>query len=553
MRIIIAALLLISIPLSVLHAADFGEARLGLIKGDVQIYTEDTQSWVPAAVNTPLYEDDRVWVPEGAHAEIQLQGGIYIRLDHGTAFDVIALESDDYQFHLEQGRVYVNNRLGGIDHIQIDTPLTSISSYDNSLISIDASNTRETEVSVIKGYSVVETANGRTRVTAGQSLLLHQDMSAEIAPLPPPDQWEKWNQKRDRKLAAAGESLRYLPNELDSSAPDLDENGSWIFNPEFGYVWQPRLALTPDWAPYRDGRWIWSRGTYVWVSYEPWGWGPYHYGRWAYVSGYGWVWVPPHRNEVIWSPGYVAWVEYRDGIAWVPLAPGEIYYGSSVRRPGGININVNIGASPVRQTYRNASIKNSVTIINRETFISGRKKPVSFKDNPFSFSQGSTNAPSIKPSKETAAPVLKQLPSEKKPPETVFRSEPKQIRKERKIRRNENENILRQENSPENLPVVNRPEPRRNSSTEQPDISRQKPEKPSKKERQDRRNGTTATPSGPAKKELNDAPEYPENGKALPKREKKVPARLRGQEEKQDKENLKQNQEERREKKERND
>jgi hypothetical protein len=445
------------LPCALVQASEFGAARLSYLKGDVQVFSEEADDWVPAAINTPLGEDDRIWVPEGGRAEINLRGGVYLRLDEQTGLDIVALEDDDWQFYLGKGRMYINNRQGGIDHIQIDSPRTSVSNYDNSIIMLDTNRGGLLELSVLKGYSTVETERGVTHLEAGRSLRIFEDLSAETTPLPEPDSWERWNHSRDQKQLAASESLRYIPDEIDDSASDLDEYGNWHFSSDFGYVWRPYLSLSTGWAPYRDGRWVWRHGIYTWVSYEPWGWAPYHYGRWAFVAGYGWCWVPPRRHEVVWAPGYVAWVEHHDHVAWVPLAPGEAYYGHLPRRRG---------APPppprteVRQVYRNITVKNSITVVNRQTFLTGKKQKVTLRENPFLAKGGSTRAPTIKPVRESTAPALRSIPANRKPPERILRTTPKQVRQERKLRRSEKDTVLRQTAPAPELPVVRRPEPR---------------------------------------------------------------------------------------------
>jgi hypothetical protein len=496
MRTFILLLLLISLPAGFLNASPFGDVRIGYVRGDVQLYSSDADDWVPATVNTPLGDEDRIWVPEGGRAELQMRGGVYLRLDENSSLDLITLEEDDWQVYLGRGRMYVNNRQGGIDHLQVDTPRTSVSSYDNSIIILDTDGGGVLELSVLKGYSQVETDRGRTHLEAGRSLRVFENLTAETTPLPAPDSWERWNHRRDSKLATASESLRYLPDELDDNARDFDEYGSWHFNAEYGYVWRPQVSLSTGWAPYRDGRWVWRHGTYVWVSYEPWGWSPYHYGRWAFVRGIGWSWVPPPRHEAVWAPGYVAWVDHHDHIAWVPLAPGEAYYGHLHRR----------GSPPVAErheghrTYRNITINNSVTIVNRETFVTGRKSKVTLKENPFLLKEGRTTPPDIKPRRETASPVIRDIPVSRRPPERILRVMPKQIKEERKIRREENQNVLRPNKPAEELPVVIRPEPVRRPSEEKLELRREKMERQQEKLEQKQKGLEQQKISGPSQK-----------------------------------------------------
>jgi hypothetical protein len=455
-------------------SAEPGATRLSLIRGDVQIYTPDAQDWVPAAINMPLREGDRIWVPEGARTEVQIQGGVYIRLGSATSFDILTLQEESFQFFLNGGHAYINNRRGGIDHIQVDTPQSSVGCYDNSLVMIDVAESGATDVSVIKGYTLAETQSGSTRVEAGNTLRLGSDMTAELFPLPPPDDWEDWNRDRDRRLLAGNRSLRYLPEALDDYAYELDNNGKWVYVTDYGYCWTP-LNVPAGWAPYRDGRWVWFGGDYVWVSYEPWGWAPHHYGRWTFVVNFGWCWVPPAAGEVYWAPGYVGWVNTPTYVAWVPLAPGDIFYGRGYYGPRSVNItNVTINQTVI-QNFRNVSVRNAVTVINRTTFAGGRKEPVRVAGNPFRAANVSAGPPVVKRTRETAMPVIRNIPPAKRPPERVRRVSVEQMRQERKVVRGEKGSVFRPQQPTREMPVRKREEPQRVLRDEHPPIPTTKP------------------------------------------------------------------------------
>lgn len=456
----IVMVLLLAVP-GAAWAAELGLVRLSLVNGDVQVQAEDGDEWVPAVANMPLAGGDRIWVPAGGRAEVQVLGGVYLRLDARTALDILELQDEAFQFHLAEGRAYINNRKGGADHIQVDTPHATAGIFDNSIVMVDANPDGNTDVSVIRGYALVETERGRTRVPAGNALHLTDGLGAEIAPIDPPDAWESWNRTRDRRLADAAESLRYIPDELDDYAYDLDDHGRWHYLQEYGYVWAPRVSLSAGWSPYRQGRWVWSRGHYVWISYEPWGWAPYHYGRWTHAARIGWCWVPPSRGAVWWGPGYVGWVHTPTSVAWVPLAPGEVYYGYGSYGPLSVNItNVTVPRTVVRD-YRNVRVRNAVTAIHRDTFIAGKKHRAAVRHNPFTAGGGSVGPPRFRPERETKRPVIRAIPAERKPPERVKRVKVEQIRRERRLVPSENGSVFTPGRKPDDLRVHRREAPRR--------------------------------------------------------------------------------------------
>jgi hypothetical protein len=102
-------------------------------------------------------------------------------------------------------------------------------------------------------------------------------------------------------------------------------DGSWVEVEDYGYCWQPRIAVTSrDWRPYTDGYWAYTDVGWTWVSYEDFGWATYHYGRWARVRGHGWLWVPGRE----WGPAWVSWRTGGDYVGWAPLPPRRRYAGA---------------------------------------------------------------------------------------------------------------------------------------------------------------------------------------------------------------------------------
>jgi hypothetical protein len=367
----------------VAHAAEPGAVRISYIQGDAQVYDEQVDEWAPASINMPLAEGARAKVRENSTMEIQVKGGTVIRLAENSSLEVRSQEFDDLAFFLKKGRAYVNAQK--TYSVRIDTPDGSAKSWSQSVFKVDSGD-RNSEVSVLEGYVDARVGGGESRnIRAGDRLIMDQERSAQVLPLEPADSWERWNRDRDRALyASTGESDRYLPEELHEYSSDLDRNGEWRYIADYGYVWRPTVVVSAGWAPYRVGRWGLYGRDYVWISYEPWGWAPYHYGRWAYVPWFGWCWVPPRHRAVYWAPAWVGWVNAPDYVAWVPLAPGEIYYSYGRYGPTSVNVNIDVDIVRPRTVYRNVYVNNSVTVIHRDTFVKGRQVTTyKVKENPF--------------------------------------------------------------------------------------------------------------------------------------------------------------------------
>lgn len=103
----------------------------------------------------------------------------------------------------------------------------------------------------------------------------------------------------------------------------LSPYGTWVQVPEYGWCWQPTVAVVDaGWQPYCNrGRWLWTDSGWYWQSDYSWGWAPFHYGRWWRSPRVGWVWVP----DTTWGPAWVTWRYADTYCGWAPLPPGACY------------------------------------------------------------------------------------------------------------------------------------------------------------------------------------------------------------------------------------
>jgi hypothetical protein len=158
----------------------------------------------------------------------------------------------------------------------------------------------------------------------------------------------------------------------------LSQDGRWFNTDEYGYVWQPNVAVsTASWRPYSDGHWVWTDRGWFWDSNENFGWATYHYGRWNDVEGVGWVWVPGQR----WAPAWVSWrhTDDDDYVGWAPL-PAESTFSVQVGVHPWADSYYGIGPAAYafirigdfcRPSYREFCVppQQNLTIINRTTNI----------------------------------------------------------------------------------------------------------------------------------------------------------------------------------------
>ena len=113
---------------------------------------------------------------------------------------------------------------------------------------------------------------------------------------------------------------------LQSFYDELSPYGTWIQDPQYGYVWRPDVDQDEFRPYYSNGRWAMTEYGNTWVSNYDWGWAPFHYGRWVYNRYNQWLWIP----DTVWGPAWVSWRSGGGYYGWAPLGPS-------------ISIGINIG------------------------------------------------------------------------------------------------------------------------------------------------------------------------------------------------------------------
>jgi hypothetical protein len=369
---------------------DKGVARVSLINGDVSIRRGDSGDWVAAAVNAPLVVYDHVFTGANSRTEVQFDWANLLRLSADTEIRISELENLRYQVQLASGTVTLAVVRDSKADMEVDTPNVSVRPVQRGAIRITVLENGDSLVTVRSGEAEVFTPKGVERVGAGRTMVVRgsvDDPEYRIERAAAYDDWDRWNQDRDRQLERTA-SYQYVSPDI-YGADDLDGYGRWVYVPPYGWVWSPN-GVAADWAPYRYGRWSWLDWYgWTWVSYDPWGWAPYHYGRWFHAAPYGWCWYPGAiHSRYYWRPALVAFFGFGHGVnvgvgfgfgnvGWVPLAPYERYrpwYGRGYWGYGGqpvSNITV-VNNTNVVNVYRNARVGNAITGIDAGDFARGR-------------------------------------------------------------------------------------------------------------------------------------------------------------------------------------
>jgi hypothetical protein len=361
------------------------------MQGSVSFRPSGSDQWVPATLAYPLTTGAELWSDTDAQAEAHV-GSSAVRLGPRTLVDFLEVGDHDTQLRLTQGRLYLRvPRLTKSDSYEIDMPTGTVSLLDAGTYRIDvAQDGQGSTITVRQGRADTTSRRVTVPVRSGESLTI---TGLGLPPSGPMvavgvDDWETWCASRDL-LEDRSLSLRYVSPEL-VGFESLGEYGTWQVDDTFGAVWIPTVAS--GWAPYRFGAWSWvAPWGWTWVDDAPWGFAPFHYGRWTLLEN-GWAWVPgemvdvpvyaPALVEFLGGPGFDLSLSLGEGaVAWFPLAPGETYlppfrvteeYIREINVPTVKITDVDFSKIDVtRMAYRNRSLPGAVTVVSRETFVSG--------------------------------------------------------------------------------------------------------------------------------------------------------------------------------------
>jgi Family of unknown function (DUF6600) len=270
--------------------------------------------------NLPLLEGDRLRTEDG-RLEVILPDASVFALDHDSTLDLLA----GGLMRLLDGRmVFIAARQGDAGQprdYQVDAPagvVRFLGSGDYRISATIRAGVASLDVAVVWGTAVVEAdgrsvqvpAGQRTVVTDGEGVASIRAFNAAAA-----DDFYAWEDGLQAERVGA-QSDAYLPPDLQVYGGAFDRDGTWDDQPEYGWVWYPRVSA--DWRPYYDGFWQPYSWGWTWVGAGSWVWPTHHYGRWGHAAR-GWFWIP----EAQWGPAWVSWGYAGDYVSWCPLGDDD--------------------------------------------------------------------------------------------------------------------------------------------------------------------------------------------------------------------------------------
>ena len=308
--------------------------RIVLVEGAVSLHPDSGASWMIAEVNDPLTAAASLWTEQGARAEIEI-GHARVNLGGGTELQVNLVDDDSAELTVLQGRiaVHLQHRRAG-ERYEVTTPRGTVALEEDGAYRIIAGTDQvPTRIAAFSGRATLALSDSILVINGGaEQTIASVDPLDSTSATPIPDPFDQWSDDR-ATLYATSVAPQYVSPEI-TGYEDLQIYGTWLPVPEYGVLWVPG-QVPVNWAPYREGHWRWvPPWGWTWIDDQKWGFAPFHYGRWVNVGGI-WGWLPGPATDgqpPAYAPALVTFVAAPDAtipeaapIAWVPLAPGEIY------------------------------------------------------------------------------------------------------------------------------------------------------------------------------------------------------------------------------------
>lgn len=331
--------------------------RIAYIEGQVLRYVPDNKDWVATVKDAPFGINDALYSDQVGRGEFIMPNGVWTRIGGSTQIQLIALKYDICEMDVAAGVARFYNRSSNTT-LKVTTPYGYVLSYPGSSFDLYVGDQSLEVIALDSEVSFIQLSNTKYEVTPGTGSII-ADADRVIAGESTVDaSWDDWNSSRDslwsQRTQVKGDSISYLPPQLQDEAYDLEQNGKWekvYYEGEYRTYWRP-THVQEDWRPFTVGRWTEWYGDQCWVPDEPFGYVTHHYGNWVIING-RWFWAPPVPPVAVvagppvvgfaWYPGRVAWISNGPYVGWVPLAPTEVYYTHRYWGPSAVVI----GAAPV--------------------------------------------------------------------------------------------------------------------------------------------------------------------------------------------------------------
>jgi hypothetical protein len=379
-------------------AAEDPPGRVGRVtesQGQSWVYDADAGEWISLERNRPLTGGDRIAVDGNGRLELRV-GSTSVRLAGGSELVIQRIDDERIDLSLQDGSVALRVRSPEVAReVELATAEGRFLPQGVGHFRVDRHDDTSVATAWI-GELRFEAEDSALNIPTGRSAELWREGPNNATHYswgePAHDEFADWTARADREDERVA-SPNYVSPEM-TGWEDLDRNGRWDTNPDYGPVWIPTVVVA-GWAPYRFGHWALVRPWgWTWVDDAPWGFAPFHYGRWVVVGGH-WCWAPGRWvARPVYAPALVAWIggPQVSGhatiggppfVGWVPLAPREPYYphyatgGSYWRAVNSAQLNLFPPNTPRRPPtgpimYANQGVPGAVSVVPSNALVPRR-------------------------------------------------------------------------------------------------------------------------------------------------------------------------------------
>ena len=245
-------------------------ARISVLHGNVTMQRGDSGDTVAASINAPVNVGDYLSTPAGdSRAEVQLDANDFVRVGANSQLRFTQLDANNETLQLAAGTIELR-MFKYVADPQVDTPSISIRPNVAGQYRVSVASDGSTTFTVRSGSADLLAPQGRQTIGAGLTVVVSGTSSNPVirpVAVVAYDDFDSWNAQRDQ-YAQQAYSDQYINPDM-VGADDLNADGHWVWEPDYGNVWVP-YGVAPGWAPYHDGRWAWEP-YYGWtrVGYEP--------------------------------------------------------------------------------------------------------------------------------------------------------------------------------------------------------------------------------------------------------------------------------------------
>ncbi len=384
--------------------------RLSYLSGDVSFFGDNQEGWARGRLNYPVSNENSVWTGRNGRAEFRV-GAQAVRVDEETVIDVLNMTDNATVLFLQRGVVNIRVRdLSRGDSFWIDTAEGRLAIRANGRyrVETDAQN-GETRFTVFSGSARVESDGTQRGLERNTTLSVRgggniNDSRYERSIETSFDRWAA-NRDRDDDFNYARVVRDRVVSPYMTGYEDLNANGDWIDDNEYGRIWAPRVTIA-SWAPYRYGHWTYARRWgWTWVDDAAWGFAPFHYGRWLFTSN-RWCWSPgSYVHRPVYAPALVGWhgnfshaghhngrndqrhdgrndgrhdgrdplsnaLNGRGAVGWFPLSPNDRFAPSYTSNQNYVrNVNSGWGNRAATPSNRFQNQTPGATFVARDTFL----------------------------------------------------------------------------------------------------------------------------------------------------------------------------------------